>query len=85
MISLSLKDADINQDVESWGKKQFDVGEFDVNWASPPCTKYNRARTTGVLMTSYAHSIVLTTLIEQPSVRLNKNFVMLMWVAANTV
>ena len=59
LISLSLKDAKINQDVESWDYKQFDVAELSVNWASRPCTKYTRAKTTGVQRTRYANSIVL--------------------------
>ena len=38
------------------------MGEFDVIWASPPCTEYSRAKTTGVRKIEYANSIVLKTL-----------------------
>ena len=62
VISLDLKKADINTDMLSWDYKQFDVGEFDVIWASPPCTEYSKAKTTGVRKIDYANSIVLRTL-----------------------
>ena len=62
VISLDLKNANINTDILSWDYKQFDVGEFDVIWASPPCTEYSRAKTTGVRKIEYANSIVLKTL-----------------------
>ena len=62
VISLDLKNANINTDILSWDYKQFDVGEFDVIWASPPCTEYSRAKTTGVRKIDYANSIVLNTL-----------------------
>ena len=62
VISLDLKNANINTDILSWDYKQFDVGEFDVVWASAPCTEYSRAKTIGVCKIDYANSIVLKTL-----------------------
>ena len=61
-ISLDLKNANINTDILSWDYREFDVGEFHVVWASPPCTEYSRAKTVGVLKIDYANSIVLKTL-----------------------
>ena len=62
VISLDLKNANINTDILRWDYKQFDVGEFDVIWGSPPCTECSRAKTVGVRKIDYANSIVLKTL-----------------------
>ena len=62
VISLGLKNANINTDMLSWDYREFDVGEFDVVRASPPGTEYSRAKTTGVRKIDYANSIVLKTL-----------------------
>ena len=44
VISLDLKKANINTDILSWDYKGFGVNDFDVIWASPPCTEYSRAK-----------------------------------------
>ena len=62
VISLDLKNADINCDILEWDYKQFDRNQFNFIWASPPCTEYSRAKTTGVRKIDYANSIVLKTL-----------------------
>ena len=48
VISLDLKNADINCDILEWDYTQIDRNHFQVIWASPPCTEYSRAKTTGV-------------------------------------
>ena len=38
VVSLDLKNADINVNILEWDYKVFPAGMFDVVWASPPCT-----------------------------------------------
>ena len=85
VISLDLKNADINCDILEWDYKQFDRNHFDFIWSSPPCTEYSRAKTTGIRNIEYANSIVLKTIeiikyfnpkyyvIENPQTGLLKN------------
>ena len=48
VISLDLKNADINCDMLDWDYIIYEHGYFDVAWASPPCTEYSQAKSTGV-------------------------------------
>ena len=85
VISLDLKNADINCDILEWDYKQFDRNHFDFIWSSPPCTEYSKAKTTGIRNIEYANSIVLKTIeiikyfnpkyfvIENPQTGLLKN------------
>ena len=43
VVSLDLKDADINMSILDWDYKSYDGG-FDVVWASPPCHTFSRLR-----------------------------------------
>ena len=61
-ISLDLKDADINSDILEWNFKDYEVGYFDFIWASPPCTEYSIAKTTGKRKMDEASRIVLKTI-----------------------
>ena len=54
--------ADINIDILDWDYTIYPTGYFDVIHASPPCTEYSRAKTTGVRKIDYANSIVKKTL-----------------------
>ena len=85
VISLDLKNADINTDILEWDYKQFDRNHFDFIWSSPPCTEYSVAKTRGIRNIEYANSIVLKTIeiikyfnakyvvIENPQTGLLKN------------
>ena len=85
VVSVDLKNADINADILTWDYKQYDIGHFDVIHASPPCTEYSMAKSVGVRDIEKANSIVLKTLeiieylnpkhfiIENPQTGLLKN------------
>ena len=44
VISLDLKDADINQNILDWNYTIYPVGHFDMIWASPPCDTFSHLR-----------------------------------------
>ena len=62
VISLDLKNADINTDILEWDYKQFDRNHFDFIWSSPPCTEYSKEKNTGIRNIEYANKIVLKLL-----------------------
>ena len=62
VTSLDLKNADINTDILVWDYKQFQPKQFDIIWASPPCTEYSRAMTTRDRDIESANKIVTKTL-----------------------
>ena len=62
VISLDLKNADINTDILKWDYKQFDRNHFDFIWSSPPCNEYSIAKTRGIRNIEYSNSIVLKTI-----------------------
>ena len=48
VISLDLKDADINCDIIDWDYTVYEPGYFDVIWASPPCDTFSTVKNTWV-------------------------------------
>ena len=62
VVSLDLKNADINIDILQFDYKIYPVGYFDVIWSSPPCAEYSKANTTGIRKIEYANQIVLKTI-----------------------
>ena len=85
VVSLDLKNADINCDIMKWDYTQYPIKHFDMIWSSPPCTEYSRAKTTGIRKIDEANKIVLKTIeiikyfqptvffIENPQTGLLKN------------
>ena len=62
VVSLDLKNADINCDILDWDYTEYEPGYFDVIWSSPPCTEYSCAKTVGVRDIDKANEIVLRTI-----------------------
>jgi site-specific DNA-cytosine methylase len=44
VISLDLKNADINTNILDWDYTIFPIGHFDIIWASPPCDTFSKLR-----------------------------------------
>ena len=59
VISLDRDmEADIKTDILDWDYKTYEPKTFDLIWASPPCTEYSVAKTTGVRDIEQANEIV---------------------------
>jgi hypothetical protein len=48
VISLDLKDADINCDILNWDYTIYPTGSFHVIWASPPCNTFSFLRLSNI-------------------------------------
>ncbi|MFM7988015.1 MAG: hypothetical protein ACKPKO_52745, partial [Candidatus Fonsibacter sp.] len=53
--------ADIRSDIMDWDYNTYSPHDFDVVWASPPCTEYIMAQTTGIKHIEEANRISLRT------------------------
>ena len=55
---------DVVADIVNWtsGRLPWSPGDFDIIWASPPCTEYSRAKTTGFRNLESADAIVQAAL-----------------------
>jgi len=48
VVSLDLKDADINCNILDWDYKIYPPGHFDLIWASPPCDTFSFLRRSNI-------------------------------------
>ena len=55
-------EATIKIDIMDWDYTFFQPGDFDVIWASPPCTEYSRCKTRAPRDIEGANKIVKRTL-----------------------
>ena len=62
VVSLDLKNADINEDILEWDYKKYEPNYFDMVWSSPPCTEYSMAKTTAPRNIPKANEVVIRTL-----------------------
>ena len=62
VISLDLKNADINTNILDFDYKQYEPEYFDIILGSPPCTEYSIAKTVGSRKIETANETVLKTL-----------------------
>jgi hypothetical protein len=66
VISLDLKNADINCDILNWDYTIYPKGHFDIVWSSPPCDTFSRLRNTwiGRKLKSHGDTIITKEIIE---------------------
>jgi site-specific DNA-cytosine methylase len=55
IVSLDLKGADINTDILNWDYTKYEIGYFDIIWASPPCNTFSQLRNTWIGRKLKAH------------------------------
>ena len=61
VLSLDLKDADINQNILDWDYMKYDKNYFDIIWASPPCDTFSNLRNSWVGRKLKSHNGLVCT------------------------
>ena len=67
VVSLDLENATINTNILDWDyKKDFNEGDFDIIWASPPCHKFSKLRScwVGKKLKQFGDTIVTKEMLE---------------------
>lgn len=84
-----LLPADHKVDIMDFNYKQYEKNDFDIVWASPPCTEYSKAKSVGVRDIEGANKLVKKAIeiieyfkpewwfIENPQTGLLKNHILI--------
>jgi len=66
VLSIDLElPADINIDIMEWDYKQYKSGDFDIIWASPPCTFYSNLQNCWIGRPKKDGTILTKELLEE--------------------
>ena len=66
VVSLDLKDADININILDWNYRAYEPGYFEVIWASPPCDTFSILRRSwiGRKLKAFGDEIITRELLD---------------------
>jgi site-specific DNA-cytosine methylase len=65
VVSLDIKNADINIDILKWNYKEYPNDYFDIIWASPPCRTFSSIKKTHIGRKNKDGKIVTAEYIEK--------------------
>ena len=72
VVSVDLKNADINIDILKWDyKKDYKEGDFDIIWASPPCCLFSNCRRSwiGRKLKAFGDEIITAEILDNDMIK----------------